>query len=151
MVLIPPDHIDFFQLLWKPCDTIIIAAGDDEMPPSEIFSWVQPLLSGIPRDKHSTCTFDLSADGVATARFQDNHSSREHMLQTSWTPEESEAFAKLIPHTSGLAVMMLGEHTSQVFTLVDSVAHWLSIYDTKQIGLKPLLKIFSAYGVIAID
>jgi hypothetical protein len=137
---------------WRPLDTVIIASGDDEVSIPDVLEWIAPLLAGIPRGAWSACTLDVGREGNVEATFlaplaHDNKKS----LRRSWNDSEMQAFARIVPTLGRMAVVMLNECASQAFCLIDVLASWLTLCDSGQEELEPLINIFAEYDRLTSD
>lgn len=130
-------------------EQIIVAGGDEDVSTSDLLDWVDPILVGIPHGKWASCELEFQSDSVVFARFRTGMSEIEINTFADWTDEEVKMVASQIPGATSLAMVMLNDYTSQVMTLMDGVASWLSVFETSQNEMKPIVRLFDKLAALA--
>ncbi len=127
----------------------IVASGDEDMPAVQIIDWIMPLLRGIADHNWAACEFELGGDNVVLSRYQSCNSKIQYEFFDSWSREEADRFRAVIPSSTGLVIVAIGNYSNQVFTLVDSVASWLSIFNPQQLEMRPLRRLLATSEDVA--
>ena len=126
-------------------EQIIIAGGDDDVSAGDLFDWVAPLLAGIPGGRWMSCEIDICDSGEVIASYRDGCAGRMASLRLDASSPIAIALLDLLPEAASMTLILLSDFTSQALTLLDSIARWLSIHDTDDASLAPVLCLLGGF------
>ena len=126
-------------------EQLIIAGGDEDVSSDELLEWVSPLLAGIPQGRWATCQIDWATPTDVLARFRCGRNAGEFHFHAAWTAEEVQLIKSEVPSVDALALVVVETHSSQVITLLDSVASWLNLYEADNAAIAPFVKLFGEF------
>jgi hypothetical protein len=129
-------------------EQIIIAGGDEDVSAGDLFDWVSPLLAGIPGGRWMSCEIDVCDSGQVTASYRDGSSARMVSLTLDAISPAAMDVLGLLPDAVSVTVILLNDFSSQAVTLLDSVARWLSIHETDDSTLAPVLRLMGGFQTV---
>lgn len=130
-------------------DTAIIAGCGDDIISSECIEWIEPVLDGAQARKWVTCRLEIEDEGLARVHLRTSQMQEEVEITSHWSANEVAGLRSIFPAALGLAIVLVAQHTSQVFHLLDGVADWLDILEIGRAELQPLVRILASYGIVA--
>ena len=122
-------------------EQIIIAGGDDDVSAGDLFDWVAPLLAGIPGGRWMSCEIDI----LGFWKVMYCTAGRMASLRLDASSPIAIALLDLLPEAASMTLILLSDFTSQALTLLDSIARWLSIHDTDDASLAPVLCLLGGF------
>ena len=123
---------------------IIIAGGDEETSPAELFEWVHPVLAGIPAGLWLTCEITAAGRGCLTARIRRGTGAPHLALCCTVPLRHARPVCRLLPVPPPTAVILLNDHAAQVMTLLDGMAAWLNVFEIGDPAVKPIMTLLAA-------
>ena len=136
------------QLAPLAFEQVIIAGSDDEVSAEELFEWVAPLLSGIPGGRWMSCQLDIRDDGQVLALYRHGGSGNAIRVMLEAGEPMTRDLLRQLPAAQSVTVILLSDFSSQVVTLLDSVARWLNLYDIDEDGLGPVVRLLGGFQTL---
>ncbi len=144
------DHAELHnpQLAPLAFEQVIIAGSDDDVSAEDLFEWVSPLLSGIPGGRWMSCQLDIRDDGQVLALYR--HGGSGNAIRVTLEADEpmTRDLLRQLPAAQSVTVILLSDFSSQVVTLLDSVARWLNLYDIDEDGLGPVVRLLGCFQIL---
>jgi hypothetical protein len=129
-------------------EQVIIAGGDEDVTAGDLFSWVSPLLAGIPGGRWMSCEIDRDAQGGIVANYRHGCCAQMVSIRLDAASPAARDMLDLLPEAESLAVILLSDFSSQAVTLLDGIARWLSIHDTDDAALAPVLRLLGGFQTV---
>lgn len=126
----------------------IIAGGDEDMTANQMLEWIMPMLHGMPGHRWATCELEFEGEEFF-ARYRNSHSRVRYNYFDNWTKDELALCRLLLPASTALAIIAIGSYSSQVFTLIDSVASWLGMFDPGRPEMRPIRRLMLTFEDMA--
>ena len=129
-------------------DQAIIAGSDDDVSAEELFDWVAPLLAGIPGGRWMSCQLDIAEDGKVLAHYRHGGSGTAISVTLDACQPMTHDLLRQLPEARSVTVILLSDCSSQLVTLLDSVAGWLNIYDIDEDSLGPMVRLLGGFQAV---
>ena len=129
-------------------EQIIIAGGDEDVSAGDLFDWVSPLLAGLPGGRWMSCEIDVCDNGQISASYRDGSNARMVSLTLDANSPAARDVMRLLPEAVSMTVILLNDFSNQAVTLLDSIARWLSIHETDDGSLSPVLRLMGSFQTV---
>lgn len=129
-------------------DQFIVAGAGEDATIEDLLDWIMPMLRGAIGSKWSICQVEFRNGGEIFARYRSSNSKVQYNLFDDWTASDLELLKSTIPCDSSIVVITISHYNSQLFTLLDCVASWLSIFDPTQKEIRPIFRLLQTFEMM---